>query len=129
MIENKNGFTLIEVLVASIIMAMLALAILGLLATCQFNISQGRSVIIATGHMQILIEAMRAQNNPEDVVNTNWSVYVEDNNLNTLRDETFTITYPNGGDATPLTILIRVNWKTLRGRNITQQLATVYVER
>ena len=79
------------------------------------------------------MEEIRDRNIPDIVTATDWTVWAADDHpfggsCNSLDAEVVQVTYPSGIAATPLMIVITVNW-TERARNYSTQLVSLFSER
>ncbi|MCD6094197.1 MAG: type II secretion system protein [Candidatus Omnitrophica bacterium] len=125
---SLTGFTLLELICA---VAILVVALVGLLSsyTGSLNLIQANTnTSIAVNEAQRIIEEMRKRNLRANIVSEDWPAWVISEGCNCLSNESINVTYPDGTDADPLQILVRVNW-TEKGRARNVELVTLLTER
>lgn len=128
-----SGFTLLELMIG---VTVLIIALVGLIAayTGCFSLNESaRNLTIAINDAQCVMEEIRAMNIPTNITAEGWTNWAANNppnggGCNRLNNEAITVTYPSGTTATPLEILITVNW-TEKNRQRSTRLATLLSER
>lgn len=127
--RNAKGFTLVEVLISTVIMGFAMGSILIVFTRCSLATETFENTTIAVNHIHSTFEEMRRMNNISDIVaQGNWSNWGRDNsyidldnndcdttdNSTALADddcEKITVTYPSGQTADPLKILVSITWE------------------
>lgn len=130
---TRSGFTLMELMIAAVI---LAVALAGLLGAfiANFNlIESGKNLTAAISHARIVMEEVRDYNIPSLITAEEWTDWAQlespdGGGCNSLGNETVVVTYPLGTAANPLEVLVTVNW-TEKGRARSVQLVTLITER
>ncbi len=140
-LNQENGFTLIEVLVAQVVLITGALAISGVfVAGSRFNAeSEDRTVAvnIAQYVMEETIEDL-IDTYFEDVVGTGvvefdsapqgppyWTLNAAEEWIPSLPEGTYAVSYPDGVGADPLRIMVTVSWQGHTPRNSSISLQTL----
>jgi len=145
MMRNTKGFTLIEVLISTLIMGFVLGCLLVLFVKCSLATETFKSTAVAVNHIHTTFEEMRRINNKSDIVDRDWPAWGRDNNYVDLdnRDcttedfltdedcEKITVTYPSGRTAEPLRVVVTITWKDRidaeKGRQL--QAETLLTER
>lgn len=110
-LKSKSGITLIEVMVSMFILTFAILGALSYFTTAAAATQLAGEMTIATSHAEHILEDMRARSTLADITSADWGAYVTDNNLDTLDNESITVTFADAG-ADPLNITVAVNWDT-----------------
>lgn len=113
---NKSAFTLMELLIAT---AVLALALGGSLALFIANlrlIESGKNLSIAINHARCVMEQIRDRNLSTLVLGEDWTAWAQaeppyGGGCNSLNGEKINVTYPSGTTTAPLEIVVTVCWR------------------
>ncbi len=106
----NKGFTFIEVLLAVFILSVGISAVLMLYTSSMLSAATAWDMTVATSNAEHMLEEMQARESLSDIVNTDWAHWAQDQGLNTLPKETFSVAFADpAGD--PLNIQITVNWE------------------
>lgn len=109
-INSQKGFTLVEVLMAVLI---LAGAIGGALLLCVTSMASSElawDTTVATSHAEHILEEMQARDSVHEIVSKNWEGWVEEQGLTSLPDEKIDVAF-NDLKNTPVGIGVTVHWK------------------
>ncbi len=108
-LKKHGGFTLLEVLIATFVL------VLGIVSTFLFftnamtSTQYAADVTTATSHAEYVFEEMKTRAALSDITNTNWTTWAQNENLNTLPQESIVVQIADAqGD--PLDIQLAVNW-------------------
>ena len=115
-IKHDKGFTLVELLIAVMILSGAISGVLLLYTSSMISSQQAWDTTVAVIHGEHILEEMQAKKSRSDILNTNWSGWVKGQGLNTLSDEEIKITFADPDD-TPLDIEVRINWQTKSREN------------
>lgn len=107
---QKNGFTLIEVLLAVFILSVGISAVLMLYTSSMLSAANAWDMTVATSNAEHMLEEMQARSSLADIVHTDWARWAEDHGLNTLPQEAFSIDFADP-TSDPLNIQITVSWQ------------------
>jgi len=117
--KQKEGFTLVELLIAVFILAGAISGILMLFTTSMISSQQAWDTTVATFHGEHVLEEMQARDSLDSILTVNWRRWVEEQRLNTLPDEVIEVTFADP-DNDPLDIQVQVDWvRKSRVHNIT----------
>lgn len=108
-IKKNKGFTLVELLLAVMILAGAIGGALLLFTTSMLSSEQAWDTTIATSHGEHILEGMQALDSLEAILTINWKDWITQQRLNTLPGEVIDITFSDS-DTNLLDILIKVNW-------------------
>lgn len=125
--RNTKGFTLVEVLISTVIMGFALGSILIVFTRCSLATETFENTTIAVNHINSTFEEMRRMNSITNIAAQNWSNWGRDNyidldnhdcdttNYSTASAdedcEKITVTYPSGQTADPLKILVSITWE------------------
>ena len=93
-LNQKKGFTLVELLVTVYVLLIGICGILSLFVNSMISTQSAWDITAATTHAQNILEEMQSINNFNDIEITDWNQWAKKQNLNTLPQETFKVTYP-----------------------------------
>lgn len=117
--KQKKGFTLVELLIAVLILAGAIGGVLMLYTTSMLSSQQAWDTTVATTHGEHVLEEMQARDSLVSILAVNWRDWVREQRLSTLPDEVIKVTFADPG-SDPLDVLVQVNWiRKSRVRNIT----------
>ncbi len=130
---DKSGFTLMELMFAAAVLAIVLGGLLGVFVSNFRLIESGRNLTVASNHAQCVMEEIRNINLPATITAQDWTAWAQADppgggGCNTLNEESIQVSYPSGEEADPLEIVITVNW-TEKGRARSVQLVTLLTER
>lgn len=125
--KNKKGFSLVEVLISTLIMGITLGSLLLLFVRCSKSVEVSKNTNIALSHVKAVIEEMRAYNNDSDVVNEDWTVWAENNGCDSLKEESINVDIDSS--VTPLEITVTANWKNRQDGDRSITLATLFMQR
>jgi len=123
--RNAKGFTLVEVLISTVIMGFALGSILLVFTRCSLATETFENTTIAVNHIHSAFEEMRKMNSITNIVAQDWSTWGRNNNYIDLDNkdcvttdflidedcEKITVTYPSGQTADPLEILVSITWE------------------
>jgi len=116
---SKIGFTLVELLIAVLVLAGAISGILMLFTTSMISSQQAWDTTVATSHGEHVLEEMQARDSLDSILTVNWRRWVEEQRLNTLPNEVIEVTFADP-ESDPLDIQVQVDWvRKSRMRNIT----------
>ena len=117
--KQKEGFTLVELLIAVLILAGAISGILMLFTTSMLSSQQAWDTTVATFHGEHVLEEMQARDSLNSILAVDWKRWVEEQRLNTLPDEVIEVTFADP-DNDPLNIQVQVDWiRKSREYNVT----------
>jgi len=106
---KNNGFTLIETLIAVVIIATgVLISFLFFLRASAVN-EMARDITIATTHSDYVLEEMYGLSSLNSITETNWQTWAANEGLDDLPEESISVAYQDI-DANPLEIAVTVNW-------------------
>ena len=108
---NTNGFTLVEVVVSTLIVAVGIVALLGTFLSGLILVESGRGMAVASADARAVFEEMRrlSAGGVGPVTARNWSVWSQQAGLTTLQNETVGVRFRNPA-ADPVEATVTVNW-------------------
>jgi len=109
-LKQNKGFTLVELLVAVYVLLIGICGILSLFINSMSSIQSSWDLTTATTHAQYILEEMQSINNLGEIELTDWSQWAQKQNLNTLPEETFNVTYSDPPND-PLDIQVVDQWQ------------------
>lgn len=109
-IDQNYSFTLLELLVAAYILLIGICGILSLFTNSMLSTEEAWDITLATTHAQNILEEMQNKNTLSDIEGEDWSLWAQKQNLNTLPQEIFLITY-GAPSADPLEITVVDQWQ------------------
>jgi len=115
--SDTRGFTLVEVLIAALVLGFALGCSFYLFAKCSQAIEASTNTSVALNHAETVVEEMRARNDVSSVLGESWSTWAANEELNTLDNESVQVTYPSGTSAEPLEVLVSVEWEDDSGRS------------
>lgn len=117
---NKSiGFTLVELLVVAYILLVGICGILSLFVNTMTYTQSAWDLTTATSHAEHLLEEMQTRPTLGEIEAVDWNTWAQSQNLNTLPQETFTVTFKNL-DNNPLDIQVVDQWqRNLRTSTVT----------
>ena len=107
---NKQGVTLVEVLITVFIMTIGILSCLMYFTTAMRSTELARDVTVATTHGEYLLEEMHSRNTLGEITTANWEAWTDTAGLTTLPEEDITVAFANT-ETDPLDITVAVNWQ------------------
>ena len=107
--KHLRGFTLVELLLAVMILAGAIAGALLLFTSSMISSDQAWDTTIATSHGEHILEAMQALDSLEAIVAMNWQDWIARQKLNTLPEEAIDIIFSDP-DSNLLGIRINVHW-------------------
>ena len=125
--RNNKSFTLPELLIAAIIMAVVFIMMLTVYANCCSLEEASRNLIVATSHADFVMEDIRNtsfSNLSTDITSGNWnwnSTNITAAQLTPLNNESIA-TQASGTN--PLDITVTVTWRDSQQKNRTKVLET-----
>lgn len=129
----KRAFTLIELMIASSILVVALLGLLGVFTSSFGLIESGRNLTVALNHARCVMEELRDCNIPSFITVQDWAAWAQADapgggGCNSLNNESVEVAYPSGTALSPLEIIVTVNWtEKTRPRNV--RLVTLLAER
>jgi prepilin-type N-terminal cleavage/methylation domain-containing protein len=123
-LKNDKGFTFSELMLASLILAVVLTALLTLFTNCKIITQQNRDDLVAVNHAEYILEDIKAASFPPTV--SDWNLDTDDlsgppYNFTTLTNETVSVTSVDKGTSYDLLeVNVTVSWndlKTRRSRN------------
>jgi len=123
---NKKGMTLVEVMVAVMILTIGIFASLLCFTRSNEATLAARDLTTAVTHAEYILEEMHTLAALTDITSTNWSTWANAQGLNTLDNESISVIYLNPL-ADPLSVMVTINWET-KGRNESTFLATEFTK-
>lgn len=122
---SHKGFSLVELLLAAVILAFVLTGLLALFISCIFLNDTNRNTTIATSHAQFAMEEVK-NTTFASITGATWnSAVIASKGLTSLSSETIII---NVTGTDPLDITVTVNWKDRGTRNRTISLETLISE-
>jgi len=121
-INNQKGTTLVEVLIALLVVSIGVLSSLAYFAAANRSTAIARDITIATTHGEYVLEQMRSLPALSNITGTNWDDWTKTTGLNTLSNETITVAFADAS-ADPLNVQTTVSWLT-NGRTHTVAFTT-----
>jgi len=112
--SQKSGFTLVELLMAVLILTIGIVGVLSFVISSSATIQLSKELTLATIHGDYILEEMHTKNTLSDITGTNWDVNSLDPELQTLSNEVITVAYADE-DSDPLGIMVNVSWSNIRG--------------
>ena len=140
LLNQEKGFSIIEAFIAQVILIIAALAIWSVfVAGSRFN-SQSEDRTIAASIAQLEMEKImntpfryiveehpagetRFDSLPQD--EPYWTLNSEDQWITSIPEGKYTISYPDGEDADPLRIIMKVSWESHIDHNSSVKLETL----
>jgi len=117
--HSKNGFTLVELLIAVFILAGAISGVLLLYTTSMISSQLAWDTTVATIHGEHVLEEMQSRDSLDSILTNNWESWVEEQRLNTLPEEIIEVTFADP-NIDPLDIQVQVDWvRKSRLHNIT----------
>lgn len=113
----KKGFSLVELLLAAVILAFTLTGMLAVFTSCLFLNDANRNLAIATGHAQFAMEELK-QAAFQSIAGANWnSAAITAKGLSPLDNEQISI---NVSGSSLLDAVVNVSWKDrgIRNRNV-----------
>ena len=110
-LKNTSGLTLIEVLVSFFILSVGILSSLMFFTSATASTELARDMTTANTHAEYVLEEMHSRAALTDITAEEWPDWTSANGLNTLPQETITVTFTDPS-ADPLPINVTVTWKT-----------------
>ena len=108
-IKNNRGFTLVELLIAVMILAGTISGILLLFSASMASSELAWDTTVATTHAEHILEEMQSRDSLSAILSADWNNWVIGQGLNTLPQETIDIVFAdNSGN--PLDVRVRVHW-------------------
>lgn len=118
-IKSNLGFTLVEVLMAVLILAGAIGGALLLCVTSMVSSELAWDTTVATSHAEHILEEMQDRDSVAEIVSVNWKGWAQGQGLTSLPEERIDVAF-NDPKNTPLGIGVTVNWKRkLREHHIT----------
>jgi prepilin-type N-terminal cleavage/methylation domain-containing protein len=108
--KSNRGFTLVELLVVAFILLIGICGILSLFANTMTYTQSAWDLTTATSHAEYLLEEMQSRTTLGELEDIDWNSWAQKQNMNTLPQETFTVTFPNPG-SNPLDIEVLDQWQ------------------
>jgi len=118
-LRHNNGFTLVELLLAVMILAGAIGGALLLYTTSMISSQQAWDTTVATTHGEHILEEMQARDSLVSILAVNWRDWVREQRLSTLPDEVIKVTFVDPR-SDPLEVQVEVDWiRKSRARNVT----------
>jgi len=108
-LKKRHGFTLVELLLAVLILAGAVGGVLLLYTTSMVSSQLAWDTTVAVSHAEHILEEMQSRNTFEDIVSTDWKNWAASQRLNTLPGENVDIVFADK-TADPLDIQVGVKW-------------------
>lgn len=123
----KKGLTLVELMIAFLILAVAILAIWGVFIYALSNTIQAREMNIATDDLKDVLEKIKGTPFSNIVGNfpDGGAINATDIGGFLLNNESITVTYPQGTTGDPLEIVLTITWTGKGGRSYSQIFKTV----
>jgi len=116
--KQKKGFTLVELLIAVLILAGAIGGALMLYTTSMISSQQAWDTTVAVSHGEHVLEEMQARDSLDSILTVNWKSWVREQKLNTLPDEVIEVTFADP-DNDPLDVQVQVDWvRKARAQNV-----------
>lgn len=108
----KRGFTLVEISVAALLMAVALVAFVAALTSGLLLAESSRNKTQATSDARAVFEEMRrvAVGGLQEVTNTGWTEWAEGQGLNTLPNEAITVAFDDVQE-NPVQATVNVSWE------------------
>ena len=107
---QKNGFTLVELLVSAYILLIGICGILSLFGNLMISTESAWETTVATSHAQYILEEMQNKKTLADIELIDWKKWVQDQNLTTLPQEELNVIFPAPA-SDPLEIQVIDQWQ------------------
>ncbi len=118
-LKQNKSFTLVELLVAAYILLIGICGILALFVNTMTSTELAWDTTVATSHAQYILEEMQNKKTLADIQTVDWYQWAQEQKLNTLPQETFTVTYTDP-TSDPLDIQVVDQWqRKSRTNNVT----------
>lgn len=129
----ERGFTLLELMIGAAVLIIALVTLIAAYVGCFTLNESARNLTIAINDGQSVMEEIRDRNNTFNITQEDWTNWASQDppnggGCNSLDNESIIVTYPSGTGASPLEILVTVNW-TEKGRSRSTQLTTLLTER
>ncbi len=117
-IHKKTGFTLVELLVAVLILAGTIGGVLLLYVASMSSSELAWDTTVATFHAEHVLEEAQELNSIDRILSLDWKSWTNSQGLNTLPNEVIDVTFTDPV-ANPLNIHVTVNWiRKLKKRRV-----------
>lgn len=108
-LKRNKGFTLVEVLLAVLILSGAIGGALLLYVSSMVSSQLAWDTTVATSHAEYVLEEMQTRESLDDILTVNWKGWATGQGLDTLPDEGMDIMFGDA-KANPLDIQVRVDW-------------------
>ncbi len=120
--KNKQGLTLVEVLITVFVLSVGILSTLLFFTNSIISTEYARDLTVATSHSEYILEEMKTRPTLANITSTNWSTWFTGQSVDFLPSETVSVTYVNSA-SNPLDITAQVSW-TKKSRTNSVSLRT-----
>jgi prepilin-type N-terminal cleavage/methylation domain-containing protein len=107
--NQQQGFTLVELLLAVMILAGAISGILMLMTSSMISSRQAWDTTVATSHGEHVLEEMQRRETLDEILTNDWSQWAVEQRLNTLPEENIKVIFTDPG-SDPLDIKVYVHW-------------------
>lgn len=107
--SNKQGLTLVEVLITVFVLAIGILSSLLFFTNAMISTEYARDLTVATTHVEYVLEEIQTRSTLANINGTNWASWFTTQGLNTLPSETVAVTYANAA-SDPLEVTATITW-------------------
>lgn len=91
--NNKQGFTLVELLIAVLILAMAIGGVLLMYVTSMMSSQLAWDSTVAMSHAEYVLEEAQTQDSIDEILKFNWKDWAEGQGLNTLPGEKINVVF------------------------------------
>ena len=109
LVRQNKGFTLVELLLAVMILAGAISGILLLFTTSMISSEQAWDTTVATSHADHVLEEMQNRESLNDILAVDWYIWAADQRLTTLPDEIIDVTFKDHS-SDPIDVEVKVSW-------------------
>ena len=122
----SSGFTMVETLIAVLLLSVGILASLMFFVQAQDSTQLAQDMTVATTHADYIFEEIYGRETLSEIQETDWTSWVRETGLSPLPDETITVEYGEPGQQ-PLPVSLTVQWNR-KGRDHHVSLATEIIK-
>jgi len=124
--NKRSGFTLIETLIAVLILSVGILVSLMFFVQAQVSTQLAQDMTVATTHADYVMEEIYGCKTLPQIKETDWTAWARQAGLNTLPEETVIVEISHP-DQKPLPVDLTIRWKR-KGRDHHVSLATEIIQ-
>lgn len=115
-LKHNHALTLVELLVTAYVLLIGICGILSLFANTMTSTESAWDTTVATSHAENILEEMQNKSTLAEIISTDWDLWARGQDLKTLPEETFKVTFTNPL-AEPLDIQVIDQWQRKSGIN------------